>query len=520
MNNFNTELEKLKEITSKLTENGYLIDRAEQWEFALDAIPDLVFIVNQNYKVKYINKALEDRLKVNKNDCIDKDCCNLFSDVDNNCLCRLNPTQDDMLDMDDSMDLGDIYIEKGLNGWFNFTRSSIFDDEGDLLGFICVLREVTDRIETTIALIKSEEKYRYVVKHAPTGIYEIDLINNKFVDVNDVMCMKSGYTKDELLNELTPTDLLTKESAKLFRERVQKISDGIEVPNHVEFKVKRKDGTTFWAVIHVKNIYEDGKIVGAHVVSHDIDERKRIEEALRKSEEKYRNLHQTAPLAFVGWDFGCNITEWNRNAERVFGWKKSEVIGKNLYDLIIADKSKEGFECIVKDLYSDRTENTVIENLTKFGKVIVCEWYNSVYHDCNNKPTGVISIVSDITEEKEKEKLIRGIFKASPSGIGLVRDKAIQWSNKKLREITGYTEEELNKQSSRMLYDSDEEHDRVINIKYESLLEKGYGYVKTTWRRKDGKSINVLLSFAAVDSDNISKGVIFTVTDVTSWNNH
>lgn len=151
MTDFNTELKKLRELTGRLTENSYLIDRAEQWEFALDAIPDLIFVINQDYKIKYINKALSNKLNVNKNNVVGKDCCNFFSDKKHVCLCHKTFS---------IINLDDVYIGQGLNGWFDFTRSSIFDDNGGLLGFVCVLKDITNRISTTVMAKKNEERYQ------------------------------------------------------------------------------------------------------------------------------------------------------------------------------------------------------------------------------------------------------------------------------------------------------------------------------------------------------------------------
>lgn len=656
MTDFNTELKKLRELTGKLTENGYLIDRAEQWEFALDAVPDLVFIVNQSYKIKYINKALSVKLSVKKEDVVNKDCCNLFADEENICLCRRKFATSNLLNYDfendkplkETVDLGDIYVEKGLNGWFNFTRSSIFDDDGDLLGFICVLRDITDRVIALNKLKKSEENYRHLVKYAPSGIYEIDFKTNKFLNVNDVMCIKTGYTEEEILNNLTPFDLVTPAGKKYFEKRLEKIFAG-EKPGteNVEFEAVRKDGTTLWVVLHIQYKYdENGNIVGATVVSHDIDERKRAElalqgsekryadlynnapdmfvsvetetalisrcnqkladvlgytkeeiigqtiffvysddsiekaketfhtfietgkikdvqmrlkkkdgsklnvslnvtairdehgkiirsrsswrditeqvktqEALRKSEEKYRNIYNTAPLAFVVWDYDHKVMEWNQSAEKMFGYTKKEVEGKDFFGFIVPENVIEHVQEIVSTLKSGKDVISVNETLTKSGDVILCEWYNSVYHDCSGKPVGFISLASNITELREKENLIKSIFRASPSGMGLAKDRVIQWTNSRLRKMIGYNENELVNKDVRILYDSVEEYERVGEVKYNQIREKGYGYLETIWKRKDGKLMNILLSSAYVDETNHSKGVIFTATDITNWNN-
>ena len=62
-------------------------------------------------------------------------------------------------------------------------------------------------------------------------------------------------------------------------------------------------------------------------LQEEIGEHKQTGEALRQSEERYRNIYHTAPLAFVIWDRGCRITVWNEHAEKIFGWSRGEVLG-------------------------------------------------------------------------------------------------------------------------------------------------------------------------------------------------
>lgn len=128
-------------------------------------------------------------------------------------------------------------------------------------------------------LEQSEARYRQLVEHAPAGIYEVDLVTNRFISVNDVMSGYMGYTKEEMLN-FGPAVTLTEESRKLYQERLKKISLGVQVPLTIEYKAITKEGKEFWILVHTQYFYKDEIPVRATGVIHDINERKLAEQAL------------------------------------------------------------------------------------------------------------------------------------------------------------------------------------------------------------------------------------------------
>ncbi len=81
-----------------------------------------------------------------------------------------------------------------------------------------------------------------------------------------------------------------------------------------------------------------------------ITERKQIEEALRESEERFRNVYKTAPLGFVIWDKETHIADWNKKAEKVFGWSKAEVIGRSFFEFLIPEKDRPSVKDVVGNL--------------------------------------------------------------------------------------------------------------------------------------------------------------------------
>ncbi len=119
------------------------------------------------------------------------------------------------------------------------------------------------------------------------------------------------------------------------------------------------------------------------------------------------------------------------------------------------------------------------------------------------------------TALRESEATLKSIFRAAPTGIGMVQDRVIKKANDRLCEMLGYSSEELVGKSARILYPTDEDYEYVGKEKYDLIRKQGTGTVETRWQCKDGKIINILLSSTPIDSQDLSAGVTFTALDIT-----
>ncbi len=149
--------------------------------------------------------------------------------------------------------------------------------------------------------------------------------------------------------------------------------------------------------------------------SSDVSETEHIsfEEALRRSEERYRNVYDTAPLAFVIWDRDCRITGWNNSAERMFGWSREEVIGSNFFEFLIPERARPHVEEIVASLLQGKLpSHSINENLTKGGEIILCEWNNSILYDSEGQFDGAISLALDTTGHRRSEEALWKVNRA------------------------------------------------------------------------------------------------------------
>ena len=134
-----------------------------------------------------------------------------------------------------------------------------------------------------------------------------------------------------------------------------------------------------------------------------------------------------------------------------------------------------------------------------------------------------MEIATDISEKKETSKdlqdsreLLHSIFQAAPIGIGMVVDRVFTMVNSDFVKMTGFREEELLGKKSRMIYPSDEEFERVGREKYIQIKKGGTGAVETRFQCKDGGIIDVLLSSTPLDTEDLTKGVLFTALDIST----
>lgn len=158
---------------------------------------------------------------------------------------------------------------------------------------ITVVVDITERKMMEERLRENEEKYRQLFDNAPAGIYQIDYQTGRFLKANDVFCKYVGCSQEEVTS-LTAFDILTEESKKRFLERVERLSQNLEVPDSVEFEILNKKGESFYIQLQIRNVCDvKGRVVAADVVAHDITERKQAEDELKSFAEDLEEANIT-----------------------------------------------------------------------------------------------------------------------------------------------------------------------------------------------------------------------------------
>ncbi|MBN1690682.1 MAG: PAS domain S-box protein [Dehalococcoidia bacterium] len=374
---------------------------------------------------------------------------------------------------------------------------------------------ITKQQKTEDELRESELKHRSLIAQSPDGIFIVDL-NGNFLAVNRVICENLKYSEAELLS-MGIWDIVPAEYVEQHKKRLAEIMTG-KAPNEAaEYVVRGKDGELYVVEISSAPYYEGGKLAGFQGIARDITARKKTEDLLRASEEKYRSLVENINDVLYTLDNEGTITYVSPVVERLSKYKVSELIGKSFTSIILPE-DLPGVVNSYNRLISGQMEPSEFRIADKDGRIIFVRTSSRpIYKD--GEITGITALITDVTERRKLEKALsdealrrRILIDQSIDGIVILdHNGKVYEVNKQFAAMLGYSMEEM-----RQLHVFDWEYqiprEKLIEM-IRTVDEKG-DHFETKHRRKDGSTFDVEISTnAAIIED---QKLIFCVTrDIT-----
>lgn len=181
-------------------------------------------------------------------------------------------------------------------------------------------------------------------------------------------------------------------------------------------------------------------------------ELKATEEVLRLSQQRLLLHREHTPLAAIEWNTDFEVLSWNQSAKRIFGFTREEVLGQHATKNILPESARKAVDKVWNNLLENRGgERSTNENITRDGRIILCEWYNTPLIDPDGTVIGVASLADDITERNQAEKQLRqseerfrSIIDASPIPFALNDDQQnIVYLNPEFIRTFGYNLEDI-----------------------------------------------------------------------------
>ena len=271
---------------------------------------------------------------------------------------------------------------------------------------------LTKRKQSEKALQQAEEKYRSIFENAVDGIFQTTA-DGHYISANPALARIYGYSSpEELISNLTNIgeQLYVDPNRRSEFRRLLQEHDAV---SDFKSQVYGKDGTVIWISEKAQAVRdENGALLYYEGTVQDISERKQAEEerkqaveALKESQRKLSFHLEHTLLAVIEWNLNFEVVEWNPAAQAIFGYSKSEAIGRHAAGLLVPESAREHVNQIWQDLLLQQggTRSTN-ENFTKDGRTITCDWYNTVLLDNNGNVIGVTSLVNDITQRKRAEE--------------------------------------------------------------------------------------------------------------------
>lgn len=298
---------------------------------------------------------------------------------------------------------------------------------------------------------KEEGLFKSLFESAPDFFIHILDTKGKIIKTSPAILKVSGYSEEEMVGRFL-ADFFTPASRKIFEEQFPELLETGYARQEVEFVCK--DGrviTVDCSASALRN--EMGEIEGVVAFQRDISAQKEVEGALKESEEILKAISDAAQDAIIMLDDYGNVTYWNKAAERIFGFKAEEIIGKELHMILAPpsyrDKYRKGIEKFRKSGEGPVIGKTLeLKALRKDGTEFPMEL--SVNKVKMRGKWHAIGIVRDISERKrveerlrESEAKFRTLAETTPAAIFIYQNTKIRYANPACETLTGYTGEEL-----------------------------------------------------------------------------
>ena len=334
------------------------------------------------------------------------------------------------------------FSKKGVLVWGQVSSAIVRDADGNSLYFISQVQDVTERKRAQEALRESEEKHRMIAKLSQDIICTVDL-KGITTYASPAVERILGYRPDEVIGK----------SVFAFTADRGKVSDlfagiGGNKIHSIEIEEINKDGASVYIEYNNAYIKDGEKITGVLAIGRDVTERKHVEEALRESEIKYRDLFEHTLLGMEVIDGSTgSVLLANHSMARMFGFKSpAEMVGTNPMDYILP----EDMEWVIKQLAQvmadpEKHDVATLRARTEDGRII---WVtgSTTSFEYEGKPAALISLIN-VTAGKEAEDALLRVSKAVASSSDAIGMSDVQghhfYQNQAFTDLFEYTTEEL-----------------------------------------------------------------------------
>ncbi|MBC8440691.1 MAG: PAS domain S-box protein [Deltaproteobacteria bacterium] len=396
------ELEKIgseqKLVEEKLFEEIYFS------QTLLQAAPVFFVAINAEGKTIMVNETMLHSLGYKQEEVVGKDYLTTFvpeknreelSKIFDKLIQQKKPTLNENFIM--TKDGKELLIE-----WHG---RSIFNKKGEFSYFFGLGIDITERKQVEEKLRESEERYRSIFENAVEGLFQ-STPEGRFISVNPSFARMLGYASPEELvsgtSDITKQYYVNNED----RQRYEQLLQTAGFVENFEYRVRCKDGSHIWVSDSTRAIYDrDGKTARYEGYVTDITERKRVDEALQESEDKYRIVVENATDAILVAQDG--VTKFsNRRAEELTGYSAEELSNTPFIDFVHPNDKETVLDRYRRRLKGENPVNIYSFRIIHKSGLEKTVQINAVLFQWEDRPATLI-FLRDITDRKKSENALR-----------------------------------------------------------------------------------------------------------------
>jgi PAS domain S-box-containing protein len=389
-----TELEKLVfERTGKLAESE------RRFRELADLLPQIIFEIDENGNVEYMNRAGFAATGLSEEE---------FSRRGLNAFHFLAPTEHDRATRGiQRVIAGEMIGEREFTVLRrDGTRFPVhvytapITREGKTFGLRGIAIDITERKRLEQKLRDSEERFRGIAERSIDGIFELDL-EWRVTYVSPSVEPELGYKPEEVVGTSMERYLPESEIPKI-ASNMAALMNGMNVLG-LQGEMLHKDGTRVAAELNASPILRDGKIVGVQGIVRNITERRKMENALRESEERYRRLLESMSEHIAVFDSEWRYLLANEALTRSVKIPREHLLGKKVTEVFPGIEKSAFFDAGERVMKSGRPATVTSEHTFEEGRT---GWFESHIYPV---PEGIMYTANDITERKRAEEELRSV---------------------------------------------------------------------------------------------------------------
>ncbi|MCG3178412.1 MAG: hypothetical protein BIFFINMI_00739 [Phycisphaerae bacterium] len=273
---------------------------------------------------------------------------------------------------------------------------------------LCGFYDITERRRMEQQLAERERLYRSLIQTASSVIICLDE-DRRIWEWNRAAEKTLGYTRQEAMGKEAYELLLLPEHRTTLAARRLKLLAGRDEFNNLELLVRAKDGTLKTMLWNSSRLTDSaGRPIGTLSIGQDISERRAMEDALAQREAHYRSLVETAGSVIICSDTRGCVTEWNPEAERIYGLSREEVLGTNPMRLLVRpEQEADAREVLERALAGEIVSNLVFPMTAPDGQERILLGSVTPLRDPGGRVIGLLHISHDITELRRVEEALR-----------------------------------------------------------------------------------------------------------------
>ncbi len=459
--------------------------------------------------------------------------------------------------------------------WVSWTTKLIRDDSGIIKEILCIGNDISERKRAEAELERNlrETRVRFTISQALAGKETEDDVLDALIKL--VSVYTQWYMSIVIFDRSGDEPAITKFRFEPFESGIGTyidigtsflilrhpytnyfsaerpfISDNIRVDNRLDAmsrEIYRQSEVASIAVfpLTLENDWMGSMILGSKIEAYFDAEKlyfcdsmaeqgtralraARLRQKIRESQQRQLLLIQQSPLGVIEWNMDYQVVSWNPAAERIFGYTLDEAFGRHPVGLIMPEDAGQDAPPDLENLFAHTRGMPIVHDvLTKSGRVITCEWFNTKIVGSDGNATGIVTLVQDITERKLAETTLREsekkyheladflpeiIFETDTYGT-------LTYVNRIAYAMIGFTDEDIAKGLDIADWIAPGHRDR-FRADFSAILNGAWGFgSEYAMRRSDNTEFPVIINSRAIKLNETIRGMRGIIVDITERKN-